>query len=98
MQVLIAQLREFFGCFQPIVRKILRYGLPLVCALYAGGFFCRFAAGHIGNADQVLRLCEELLVCGKEMLGAVVIPALLLQLFYIAYAYDRGESLSDPPK
>lgn len=98
MQVLFAKLREFFGCFQPVVRKILRYGMPIVCTLYAGAFFCRAAAGTIGDGDKVLRLSCELFVCGKEMLGAVVIPALLLQIFYIAYAYDRGESLIDGKK
>lgn len=98
MQALFVKLREFFGCFQPTVRKILRYGMPLVVTLYAGAFFCRIAVGHLGDGDKVYHLCSELFVCGKEMLGAVVIPALLLQMFYIAYAYDRGESLSGDSK
>lgn len=94
MQALFQDLQKFFKCFQPAVLKILRYGMPIVLGLFASAAVCRLLTGVIGNFDKMLRLSSELFVCGKEMLGAVAVSALLLQMFYIAYAYDHGEGLN----
>ncbi len=98
MQALFQELQKFFSCFQPAVRKILHYGMPIVLGLFSSAAVCRFLTGYIGNFDKMLRLSSELFTCGKEMLGAVAISALILQMFYIAYAYDRGESLNGDKK
>lgn len=98
MQALFEELQSFFSCFQPTVRKILRCGMPIVLGLFSSAAVCRLLTGHIGNFDKMLRISSELFICGKEMLGAVGITALLLQMFYIAYAYDHGESLNSNKK
>lgn len=98
MQALFEELQSFFSCFQPVVRKILRCGSPVVFGLFLSAAVCRLLTGTLGNFDKMLRISSELFICGKEMLGAVGITALLLQMFYIAYAYDHGESLNSNKK
>lgn len=98
MQALFRDLQKFFRCFQPAVLKILRYGMPIVLGLFASSAVCRLLTGTLGHFDKMLRLSSELFVCGKEMLSAVAVCALLLQMFYIAYAYDHGENLNRDEK
>lgn len=92
MQALFPEIRRFLKSFSPVTVRILRWGMPLVLGMLLSGFVCRLLAGTVGEFDKMLRMSEELLLCGKEMLGAVGVGALVLQLFLTAYAYDHPQN------
>ncbi len=91
MQALFTQIFDFFKGFHPTVKRVFRYGIPTVFGIYAAAGICRALAGVAGDADRLLHVSEELLVCGKECFGIVFIGGLLLQLFLTAYSRDTGE-------
>lgn len=91
MQALFPEIQKFLKSFSPVTRRILHYGLPVVLGLLLSALACRWLAGTVGEFDKMLRMSEELLLCGKEMLGAVGVGALVLQLFLTAYAYDHPQ-------
>lgn len=93
MQALFTQIRDFFRSFHPIVKKVFRYGAPITLGLYLSAGVCRMLSGTAGNADRLLHVSDELLLCGKECFGIVFIGGLLLQLFLQAYIQDFGEEL-----
>lgn len=94
MQVLFVEFQSFLHDFCPAARKFFRFGMPTVLGLMLSGLVCRFFLGTIGQYDKMLRFSEELLLCGKEMLGTVLFSVLLLQLLYMAYVWDYG----NPPQ
>lgn len=89
MQALFPEIRKFLKSFSPVTRCILHYGMPVVLGMLLSSAACRLLAGTIGNFDKMLRVSEELFLCGKELLGAVGVGALVVQLFLSAYAYDH---------
>lgn len=91
MQVLFIQLRDFLHAFCPAAKKFFRYGLPTACGIFCSGLVCRVLLGTLGNFDKMLRVSNELLLCGKEMLCAVLFSALVLQLLHMAYVYQYGD-------
>lgn len=93
MQALFMDLRAFLRSFCPAARKFFRFGVPTVAGMFLAALCCRLLLGTFGNYDKMLRIYEELLLCGQELFGAVFVSGLVLQLLYMAYAFDSGEYL-----
>lgn len=91
MQALFTEFRLFLRDFCPAARKFFRFGAPAVVGVYLSAFTCRLLLGTVGNYDKMLRLSEELLLCGKELFGAVFFSVLFLQLLHLASVWDYGE-------
>lgn len=91
MQALFTEFSAFLHDFCPAARKFFRYGVPTVIGVYLSAFICRFLLGTIGNYDKNLRLFSELMLCGKELFGAVFFSVLFLQLLHLAYIWDNGK-------
>ena len=64
-------------------RNILKYGMPVVYAMYALALIAYLARG-CGDYYTFSILCSDALECGKECVGAVAVPALLLEILSIA--------------
>jgi len=93
MQALFADLRAFLHSFCPAARLFFRFGTPTVAGLYLAALCCRLLLGVLGNYDKMQRIYEELLFCGQETFSAVFFSVLVLQLLYMANAFDNGDSL-----
>lgn len=91
MQALITEFRAFLGSFCPAARKFFRFGMPTVVGVYLSSLVCRLFLGVFGNYDKMLRISDELLLCGKELFGAVALSVLILQFLSMLYAMDSGE-------
>ncbi|MGN0520509.1 MAG: hypothetical protein ACI4LB_07175 [Candidatus Fimenecus sp.] len=91
MQALFTEFRIFLTDFCPAARKFFRFGMPTVCGLFLSAFVNRLLLGVVGNYDKMLRVTQELLLCGKELFGAVLFSVLILQLLHMAYVWDYGK-------
>lgn len=90
MQALFREVHTVFKGMNKYSRLILKFGLPFIAAVYFSALYLFLFAGQAGDYYPMLRLGFELLECGKELLGAIVIPALILQIFYLADAFDNN--------
>ncbi len=88
MQALFPELRKFFQSFSPLPRRVLHAGMPFVLGFFAAALAGRLLMGQCGDYDKMARITAELFLCGKELLGAVGVGALVLQLFLSAERYD----------
>ena len=50
--------------------------------------YCFITAGKFSAYDAAVRLGFELLACGKELIGAIVLPALFLEILFLAEKID----------
>lgn len=71
-----------------ISRIYIKIGNVIVFTVFVLAAFCSFSMGRIGNYDYLLFLKAELLVLGKEMIGAIYVPALLVEIFSLAEKYS----------
>ena len=76
--------RELIADMNIYSKWIIRIGSILVAAVYTAALLVRVAAGRYIDYYYAVNLCAELLYCGKECVGAVYVPALLLELFDMA--------------
>lgn len=90
MQALFKEVHTVFKSMNKYSKIILKFGMPLVFSVYICALFTFFTAGSIGAYDTMIRLTSELLLCGKELLGVIVIPSLILQILYLAEAFDNN--------
>lgn len=91
MQALFPEIQKFFKSFHPIIKKIVYWGVLLVCTLSSAGVACYLFAGLVGDFDKMLRLSAEFFLCAGDMLSAVGVGALFVQLLVFAYTHDYGE-------
>ncbi len=89
MQALFPEIRKFFCSFSPFSKAVLRAGMPFVLGFFAAALTGRLLLGHCGDYDKLARITAELFLCGKELLGAVGVGALVVQLLLSADGYDR---------
>lgn len=85
--------QEFIDCLRGmnnLSRHIFKFGLPVVTAMYASALFCRLAAGRLGPYYALRTLCLDFLESAKELLGAVCVCALTLQILFLAEKIDRN--------
>lgn len=85
VKVLISVIRGM----NPVSRAYIRWGSPIVFTSLVLAVFCRAAAGKIGVYDNMLCLSGELFELFKNMLAAVYVPALIIELLKLAYDSDR---------
>ncbi|MEG1835956.1 MAG: hypothetical protein RRZ68_05670 [Oscillospiraceae bacterium] len=84
MQALFKELHSNFKNINNFSRLLMKYGGILVISLYAAAFTCFLVAGSISDYSHFMRLCFEFLECGKECMGAVFVPAFLIQIVVTA--------------
>lgn len=89
MQVLFAEIRDFFHDFCPAVRQMLRYGIPFAAGMYLAAGCIQLLLGVCGNFDKMLRVQKELLLCGSELFAGLLFGALCIQLLYIAMRMQK---------
>ncbi len=80
-------MKEFLQCIKninKISRIYIKIGNVIVFTLFILAVFCSLSMGRFGNYDYFLCLKGDLLFCFKEMLGAVYVPALFLEILCIA--------------
>ncbi len=88
MSDMLLQLGKCVRQMNKLSRIYIKYGSMLVFALYFSAFFCTLIMGKIGNYDSVLFFRDELLVCAKETVSAVYVPAILLEIAVLAEKCD----------
>lgn len=90
MQALFKDFKNMFGEMNKYSKSFLKYGLPIAAALYISAVFCFMSAGVFGQYYTLLRLGYEFLECGKEFFGAIAVPALFLEILFLADKIDRN--------
>lgn len=90
MQALFKEVHTVIKSMNKYSKMILNFGVPFILAVYLGAAYLYVFAGVGGAYYSMMRLCFELLICGQELLGAIVIPALFLQILYLAEAFDNN--------
>lgn len=78
------EVRDMLRQVNPYSRWIVRIGSLIVFTVYTAALLVRVCAGRYIDYYTAVNLCGELLACGKECVGAVYVPAMLLEIFDIA--------------
>ena len=73
-----------FSQFNKMSRVIIKGGAALIALVYISALTAYLAAGRYMDYYTAIKLSEDLLVCGKECMGAVFVPALLLEILMIS--------------
>lgn len=84
-------MQDLFKCVKninKISRAYIKIGNVIVFTVFFLAAFCSMSMGRIGNYDYLFFLKAELLVLGKEMVGAIYVPALLVEIFSLAEKYS----------
>lgn len=87
MARIITSLCECVKGMNRLSRFSIKYGGAVVFSLYASAAFCSVIMGKIGNFDTLLILKNELLKCAGEMLSAVFVPSIILEILTLAEKY-----------
>lgn len=87
MAGIIASVCECVKGMNRLSKLSIKYGGAVVLSLYASAAFCSVIMGKIGNFDTLLILKNELLSCAGEMLSAVFVPSIFLEILTIAEKY-----------
>ena len=70
--------------FNKMSRVAIKGGAAFVALIYIAALALRLAAGRYMDYYTAIKLCGDLLTCGKECLGAIFIPALILEILMLA--------------
>lgn len=87
MAGIIASVCECVKGMNRLSKLSIKYGGAVVLSLYTSAAFCSAIMGKIGNFDTLLILKNELLSCAGEMLSAVFVPSIFLEILTIAEKY-----------
>lgn len=87
MAGIIASVCECIKGMNRLSKLSIKYGGAVVLSLYASSAFCSVIMGKIGNFDTLLILKNELLSCAGEMLSAVFVPSIFLEILTLAEKY-----------
>ena len=87
MAGIIASVCECVKGMNRLSKLSIKYGGAVVLSLYASAAFCSVIMGKIGNFDTLLILKNELLSCAGEMLSAVFVPSIFLEILTLAEKY-----------
>lgn len=83
---------EMAGNLNPVSRWTVRIGSVLIALVYLGALIAVIGAGRWMDYDAAMFLRDDFLYCGKECIGAVYIPALLVEMVDIATGKQRSEA------
>ncbi len=89
MQAIFENLKSICRDMNKISKYYIKYGNIIVFTAYVLALFCTVSMGRMGDFDRLLYLRGELLMLGKEMAGAVYIPAIMLEILNIAKKCDK---------
>ncbi len=84
MRSLFKDLICAFKQMNKISRIYIFWCSPFVFTSAVLGFFCAVFAGVIGIYDNMMILSAELFALFKELVGAVYIPALIIEIVMLA--------------
>ena len=87
MSEIIMSVCECIRGMNRLSRLSIKYGGAIVLSLYVSAAFCSAIMGKIGNFDTLLILKSELLKCAGEMLSAVFVPSIFLEILTLAEKY-----------
>ena len=85
---LFCDLKAAIKQMNKISKTYIRLLNPLVFSSFILALFCRLSAGLIGVYDNMLILSGELFELFKNMLAAVYVPALMIELVRILAQRD----------
>lgn len=87
MSEIITSVCECVKGMNRLSRLSIKYGGAVVLSLYVSAAFCSVIMGKLGNFDTLLILKNELLSCAGEMLSAVFVPSIFLEILTLAEKY-----------
>lgn len=88
MKKLIKDFTSAVKGFNTYSKYFIRCGVPLIFGAYLSAAYCFITAGKFSAYDATVRLGFELLACGKELIGAIMLPALFLEILFLAEKID----------
>lgn len=88
MSDILLQLGKCVRQMNKLSRIYIKYGSMLVFALYFSALFCTLIMGKIGSFDSILYFRNELLVCARDTVTAVYVPAILIEIAVLAEKCD----------
>lgn len=88
MLMLLRDIKSAIKQMNRISKTYIRCLNPLVFLSLALALFCRVSAGFIGVYDNMLILSGELFELFKNLLAAVYVPALMIELVRILARLD----------
>lgn len=94
MKNIINGIGKLLDGLNPVTRWSIRIGSVIVFLVYLAALCMAILAGWKLNYEWAMHLCEELLYCGKECIGAVYIPAMLFEILDLA----TGKNLQNAEK
>lgn len=90
MQVLFKELHKNFKAMNRYSKAFIKFGAPFVAAMYISAVFCFAAAGNFAPYYPMMTLCFDFLEAAKETAGAIFVPALILQILFLAERIDNN--------
>ncbi len=89
MKIDVKEIKKAVKSINPFSKCLIIYGGILVISLYIGAliFFC--FKGSIAGYYEDIDMCNQLLNCAKDCLGASFVPALLFEIIHIAENTDK---------
>lgn len=92
MQAIFAKIKNNLPKMNIISRRYIKHGTAVVIILYFLAAVCGFLMGRVGNYDYLLFVRNNLLSAGGEMISAVYVPALLVEIARLAYCFQFGQN------
>ena len=87
MSEIITSVCECVKGMNKLSKLSVKYGGAVVLSLYVSAAFCSVIMGNLGKFDTLLIVKNELLSCAGEMLSAVFVPSIFLEILTLAEKY-----------
>lgn len=84
MQAVFENIRKIYSEMNKISFYYIKYGNILVFTVAVLVIFCLVSAGRFGNYDYLFYMKNELLICLRELMGAIYVPALFIEIIHLA--------------
>lgn len=88
MAALLDSIKKSIRQMNRISRVYIKYGNALVFSALCAFLFCCMIMGKIGNYDNLLYLRGELFILLRDMICAVYVPSILIEIIKIASKSD----------
>ena len=88
MSQIILNFKSSIKQMNKISRTYIKYGNIIVCAAACAFLFCCTIMGKFGNYDNLLYLRGELLILLRDMISAIYVPAIIIEILKIAFKND----------
>lgn len=91
MSKIINGIVEIADNMNPVSRWIIRIGSVIIILVYISAIIVLLLPSKYIDTDYASAVCTDILYCGKECIGAVYIPAFIIELLDIADGKKRAE-------